>query len=807
MKGLKDAIVAGVVLESTMFAFDKPYDYLIPENMKVSAGCRVTVPFGNANRLRQGLVVYIKPCSDASFKKISSVIDDEPILTEEMLKLCIWLHDTVFCTYFDAVRTVLPVGVNLKSNESYQIGEITEKLGETQQGIIDLIRNRPSITKNEIFSIIPNCASALNSLVRMGAVVIENSLSRQVGEATRKFVRLTVSPDELNLTKLTERQQDVLNLVSDIGEISVKEIQYFTGASLSVVTALEKKGLIETFDKDVYRTPYHFSDVMVREDIVLTEEQETAYQNISSSYTDEKKKPWLLYGITGSGKTQVFLKLVDNVVDNGKGAIIMVPEISLTPQTIQIFGNRYGGKVAVFHSAMSLGQRMDEWRRVNSGEACVAIGTRSAIFAPVKNLGLIVMDEEQEHSYKSESSPRFHARDVAKFRAAYNNATFVMASATPSIESFAAAKAGHYNMCTLKNRYGNAVLPEVVTIDMRNQIFNGNNSNISEELKSALTETLENSNQAILLLNRRGHNTFVSCPTCGDVVTCPNCSISMTYHSANNRLMCHYCGHSVPVDNKCPKCGGQHLKYMGVGTQKVEEELKELFPNAKILRLDADTTVARNSFDEKLAAFSRGEYNILLGTQMVAKGLNFPKVTLVGVLGIDGAMYSEDFRSFERAFSLLTQVVGRAGRGENPGKAIVQTIHPDGNLIKLASKQDYDAFYEEEILTRKLMIYPPYCDITIVCASATYKDDAKGAINDVYEKIREQLTGEFSDIKLIILGPAPASMPKINNRYRYRMIIKSKNNSKFRQLLRKAIDIKKNNDVSVFVDVNPESIF
>ncbi len=802
---MNEAMVAGIVLESTKFAFDKPYDYLIPRDVAVSVGCRVTVPFGNANRLRQGLVIYIRSAQNSKLKSVHSVIDNEPVLSDEMLKLCIWLHKTTFCTYFDAVRTVLPVGVNLKSNENYHLGRVPDTLNDAQKAVVTLIENRPGINKSEIFSILPDCSSVLNSLIRTGVVNIENSLSRQVSEATRKCAALCVSVEEIENLGLTQRQCEVAYLLADTGQLSVKEIQYFTGVSLGVISALEKKGVIKTYQKDVYRTPYRFSNSDNAQPIVLTDEQQSAYDSICASCCE--KKPWLLYGVTGSGKTQVFLKLVDDMLENNKGVIIMVPEISLTPQTIQIFGNRYGNKIAVFHSAMSLGQRMDEWRRVNSGEATVAIGTRSAVFAPVKNLGLIIMDEEQEHSYKSESSPRFHARDVARFRAAYNNATLLLASATPSIETFAAAKAGHYNMCTLKNRYGNAVLPEVITVDMRNQILNGNTSSLSIELKSALEETVSKGEQAILLLNRRGHNTFVSCPTCGDVVTCPNCSISMTYHSANNRLMCHYCGHSIPADNKCPKCGAQHLKYMGVGTQRVEEELEMLLPGVKVLRLDADTTLARNAFDNKLSAFAAGEYQILLGTQMVAKGLNFPNVTLVGVLGIDGAMYSEDFRSFERAFSLLTQVVGRAGRGENPGKAIIQTIHPDGNLIKLATAQDYDAFYNEEIMTRRLMIYPPYCDIALVCATAPDREDAKSAIKNVFDNIKNQLDSEYDDVRLIILGPSPAAMAKVNNRYRYRMIIKSKNSSRFRELLHKSINIKKNSSVSIFVDINPESIF
>ena len=785
--------VAQVVLESTVFDFDKPYSYLIPENLDLSLGCRVVLGIEEAEDVK-------------NLKSISAVVDETPILNDEMLKLCVWLHENTFCTYFDAVRTVLPVGINLKTDESYTVLKENDALNDNEAQVLSIIKARTTITKSQILSNNPDYLAAISSLVKRGVIEPQSSLIRQVSEAKLKSARLIADEAQLASFKLTPRQAEVAELLLKEGPLSVKEISYFTGASLSVVEALERKKVLETFNKDIYRTPYRFEGEGEKTDTTLTDEQNDAYCRITESFKDEKKKPWLIYGITGSGKTQVYLKLVDSALNEGKGIIIMVPEISLTPQTIEIFGKRYGGKIAVFHSAMSMGQRMDEWRRVNLGEAVIAIGTRSAVFAPVKNLGLIIMDEEQEHTYKSESAPRFHARDVARFRAAYNKAGLVLASATPAIETFASARAGFYNLATLKNRYGNAVLPDVITVDMRSQLLNGNTSAISTELKTAITETLKNGKQAILLLNRRGHNTVVSCSSCGEVVSCPNCSIALTYHSANNRLMCHYCGHSVPADSTCPKCSGKHLKYMGVGTQKVEQELGEMFPDAKVLRLDADSTAARNSFDEKLAAFSRGDYQIMLGTQMVAKGLNFPNVTLVGVLGIDSAMYSEDFRSFERTFSLLTQVVGRAGRGDDKGAAIIQTLHPEANVIRLAAAQDYDAFYNEEILTRKLMIYPPYCDIVMVGSSSVSRENAESAIRSVFDNIKNLLETDYNDIKLVILGPAAASMPRVNNRYRFRMIIKTKNSKRFREMLHKAVNIKKSSDTSVFVDLNPESI-
>jgi primosomal protein N' (replication factor Y) len=538
----------------------------------------------------------------------------------------------------------------------------------------------------------------------------------------------------------------------------------------------------------------------------LTDEQNNAYNGLIKDYQSKDPKVSLLYGVTGAGKTKVFLKLVDRAFADNKGVIVMVPEIALTPQTINIFANRYGNKIAVFHSAMSQGQRMDEWKRIKNGDALIAIGTRSAVFAPFSNLGLIIIDEEQEHTYKSEKTPRFHAREVAKFRAVQNNALLLLASATPSVESYTKAKSGKYSLYTLKKRYGNAVLPEVSTVDMKAEILNGNSSSISTPLYEELKTVLENKKQAIILLNRRGHNTYVSCASCGYVATCPNCSISMTYHSANKRLMCHYCGHSVPVSNKCPECEGEHLKFLGVGTQKAVEELNSLFPDARILRLDADSTISRDSYATYLNAFAKGEYDILLGTQMVAKGLDFPNVTLVGVLSADSALYSEDFRSFEKTFSLLTQVVGRAGRGDSSGKAIIQTVNPDNSIIELAKNQDYDGFYEKEILTRKVLTYPPYCDLAVVSVQSAFREEAENTINNIFVKMREMINNEFSDVKVIILGPAPSSVVKLHNRYRYRMIIKCKNNKRFRQMIKEATNIKLVKDVSLGVDINPETI-
>ncbi len=801
-------LVADIIIEQTAFSFDKPYGYAVPKELEniLQVGCRVVVPFGKGNTHRQGMVIKIyNDETDPPYKSIDRLIDESPIINDEMVELCVWMHEHCFCTYFEAVKAVLPIGVSFKVQEIFVKGETP--IPEKYSFLEEFFENNTSATRDTLLSAFPELTDQkLAFLVKTGSLLKDSLALRKMGDNTLKTARLIISGEEIDQVKLTPRQLEIVGILSDLGELSVKELTYFTGVSDSVIKTLAKKGVIELFEKEVYRSPVSNIKEAEITDITLTEEQQTAHLKLTDLYKSNKGEAALLYGVTGSGKTSVFLKLVDKAVEENKGVIIMVPEISLTPQTIEIFGKRYGKKIAVFHSAMSLGQRMDEWKRVNRGEAIIAIGTRSAIFAPVKNLSLIIMDEEQEHTYKSEKSPRFHARDLAKFRAHYNKALFVMASATPSIESYTAAKIGKYSLCVIANRYGSATLPEVHTVDMKRELREGNTGPLSRELKMSIDEALNKGNQAIVLLNRRGHNTYVSCVSCGYVATCPNCSVSMTYHSANGRLMCHYCGYSESSSKNCPNCKDSKLRFMGIGTQKIEEELKATFPEAKILRMDADSTTAKGSYSAYLSDFAAGKYDIMLGTQMVAKGLNFPNVTVVGVIGADSTANSSDYRSFERSFSLLTQVLGRAGRGEQKGKAIVQTIDPDSNLIKLAAAQDYDSFYSGEILVRKMMTYPPYCDIAQVLVTAMSKADAEEVSRNIFKALTDGVKTKYTDIPIKILGPAPAATPKVNNKYRYRLIIKTKNNRRFRELLRSATSLKCPRDTTVSVDINPETI-
>ncbi len=801
-------MIASVVLEKTAYSFDKPYDYLVPlwAEERCVAGCRVIVPFGRGNSERQGLILSVSKSENAGeLKEIRRIIDDSPILSDEMLKMCEWLHETLFCTYFDAVNTVLPTGVTIKLIDSYVVnGEFNGELFGKELSVFEFIKNFSSEVKAE--KIYKECdlldSSVLNSLTKKNAIIKDTSAAQKIGNATLKSVKLKENIPDNAFSLLTERQREIAELLNDLGGTPVKELQYFTGVSISVVDALVKKGIAEFYEHAIFRKPEKTFEREVSKEIVLTKEQDNAFCTLKEKLNSNNTA--LLYGVTGSGKTQVFLKLADEVIKSGRGVIIMVPEISLTPQTVAIFSNRYGDDVAVFHSAMSLGQRMDEWRRVKEGKAKIAVGTRSAVFAPFSNLGLIIMDEEQEHTYKSEQSPRFHARDVARFRAAYNNALFLMASATPSVETFAAAKRGKYTLCSLTERYGNAVLPEAQVVDMRTEISNGNKGAVSGVLYDEISAALNNGNQAIVLLNRRGHNTYISCPTCSYVASCPNCSISLTYHSANKRLMCHCCGYSENIFSVCPECGEQHIKFSGIGTQKVEEELKMLFPDANVLRMDADTTSAQNSYGQYLNDFAGGKYDIMLGTQMVAKGLDFPNVTVVGVLGAEKTMNSEDYRSAERTFSLLTQVIGRAGRGQAAGTAIIQTQDPDSTIIPLAQSQDYEQFFEEEIMSRKAHIYPPYCDLVLLYTQSISQEIAKDTAFKVLENIKNNVSGDFSDVKLIVLGPTAATVAKINNKYRYRILIKCKNNKRLRELLRRSVDFKMIKDASVMIDINPE---
>lgn len=625
----------------------------------------------------------------------------------------------------------------------------------------------------------------------------------KVGDASTKTVTLLIE-NENDLPKLTPKQRSVVDLLFDVNTASVSEICELCSVGTSVLKNLEKYGVISIFDKEIYRNPYKNIKVKEPKKIELTFEQSKAYDTYSNILLNGGGSG-LLYGVTGSGKTQVYLKLIDKALENDRDVIVLVPEISLTPQVLSIFHARYGDKVAVFHSGLSLGERNDEYKRADRGEAKIVIGTRSAVFAPLHNLGLIIMDEEQENTYKSERTPKYNTKDVAHFRCKYNKALFLMTSATPSLETYSNALKGKYVLCELNERFGDAKLPHVITVDMKQEMKNGNKSPISSKLKELISENIDNGKQAILLINRRGYNTFIACNDCGHVITCPNCSISLTYHSTNNRLTCHYCGYTKSLDNVCPECHSENIRYSGYGTQKIEDELSYLFPNARILRMDADTTSAKFSHEKLFNAFANHEYDIMIGTQMVAKGLDFDNVTLVGVVNADNSLYDESYNSAERCFDLITQVVGRSGRRDGNGKAVIQTINPYNQTLEYAADQDYKSFYNNEIELRRLLIYPPYCDII----SASFIGENENKVAMCAKKFFELLIEENENCKqkIIVLGPSAAKIAKLNNCYRYRLSVKCKNSKNIRNMfnvIQKNISkIKEYKDVSVSLDLNP----
>ena len=818
-------VTAKVAVENTAYSFDKLFDYLIPDSMAddVIVGCRVLVDFGKGSKKRQGFVFDLSdtlPEGDVKLKPISKVLDKEPLLDDEMISLASFVADRTFCTLFDAAKALLPSGICLNVVETYRLKNpeiTTEELFPSEAEIVEYLRRKSDfVTAEKICKDtgISEESGLIERLYKSGYLMKNTDTKRRYNDATVKMVFLAEEYASTAVLpfKPTKKQQLVIDLLRDIGSGTSKEIAYYTGVTQSVVEGLYSRGVVVYDDVPTYRTPKAMSETpRKKENIELTKMQNSAYEKLCSLRDSDKAAAALLFGVTGSGKTKVYMKLIDDIAAQGKGVIVLVPEISLTPQLLEMFYSRYGEKVAVLHSGLSMGERTDEWKRIKNGEATIAVGTRSASFAPVKNLSLIIIDEEQESTYKSEMSPRYNAKDVAKFRCSYNNALLVLASATPSVESFAYAQSGRYELVELTERYSKSGLPRVVTVDTSQKEKMNGFLTVSVPLADEIRANLEAGQQTILLINRRGFNTFVACTKCKSVMMCPNCSISMTYHTANNRLMCHYCGYSEPVRTTCSDCGADTVRFSGFGTQKVEQELGILFPEARVLRMDADTTTAKNSHEKCFRQFANGEYDIMVGTQMVAKGLDFPDVTLVGVISVDQQLYNDDFRSMERTFDLLTQVVGRSGRGEKEGRAVIQTLAPENAVIELAAEQDYREFFSTEINIRKGMTYPPYCDLCAVTFVGHGETNVTFAARNFFRLFKEKLLEKYEDEKVVVLGPVAPKIGKISNKYRQRLIIKCKNSVRFRALVSECLKefstYKAYNNITVYADMNPDSLY
>ena len=806
---------ARVAVEKTTFAFDALFTYEIPDELDVREGSRVIVPFGKGNRHRVGVVFALtdeRP--SGAVKSVISAADDGVLLNAEMLALAEYMRETTFCTYYDAVRTMLPPGLAVYINEKHSFNISRARLaiadGELSEAETELSAKAGKCTSEkelEELLTMPENAAAVKLLSEKGIVMLHESVKRRVGDVTEKAVSLA---DELPADiKLSPKQSAVTDTLSEVGSATVKELCYLCGVSASVVKRLAEKGVVNIDEVEVSRSELAAAKVTEKlSDIVFSPLQQRTYDGLAKLMDTGEARCALLHGITGSGKTSVFIKLIEHCADMGKTAILLVPEIALTPQTVGKFRGLFGNKVAIIHSSLSLGKRADEYKRIRSGEARIVIGTRSAVFAPVENLGIIVIDEEGEHTYKSEMSPRYHARDIAKQRCFRHKALLLLASATPSFDSYYNAKEGRYALFEMNERYSKAVLPDVKMIDMRVEAERGNRGNFSSALLDELKLNLDKGEQSMLLLNRRGYHTYVNCVSCGTVAQCPNCSIPLTFHRVNNSLICHYCGHREPMPNACPKCGSRFLYSSGTGTQRIEDEIKQNFPEARVLRMDADTTMSKYSYEQRFAEFANHEYDIMVGTQMIAKGLDFGNVTLVGVLLIDNSLYARDYIGYERTFSLVTQVVGRSGRGEKKGRAFIQTFSPEHYVLDLAAKQDYKGFYEQESEVRRALIFPPFCDL---CMTAFASQDESAAANAAVifrDMLKEQADKAGSAMPMIILGPTDSG--RINGSFRAKVIVKCRNCRSFRDMMRfvmkTAYKRREFSDVSFYVDINGEII-
>ncbi len=812
-------MIAKIAVSAATFAIDKPYSYFIPEGLSLSPGQRVMVPFGRGNRKCEGVVLALEPGSAEGLKSVEQVLDEVPLLPERMLRLAAFMRERYFCTFYDCLRAMLPAGLwfqtrawfSLTEDRSWETATVRNADAAALLRHLDDLGGRAE--EKELIELLPEegrLQAAAQYLVRKKWLTAESEFLRRTNDKTERIATLASSPEEAmefasKRPKSAAMQKAVLELLCSVGSVAVKELCYFTGASTATVNRLEKLGYLTLTERPVLRCR-EIKPAKLDGPLILNEDQQACFDGLAAQNREENPGVALLYGVTGSGKTSVYIKLIQDCLDRGKSALLLVPEIALTPQLLGLLAAYFGETVAVLHSSLSAGERYDQWKRVRAGQAQVVVGTRSAVFAPCDNLGLIVLDEEQEHSYKSENSPRYSAKEIAIWRGSKENALVLLGSATPAVETMYRAKSGAYRLYHLPGRFGGRQLPQVHIVDMKEELKTGNDLCFSQFLQDAMMDNFEHGQQTILLLNRRGASRALVCVDCRETPECPRCAVRLTYHSANNRLMCHYCGYSQSVPERCPRCGGP-LKAIGTGTQKAQQELKTLFPDIEIDRMDADTVTAVNTHEKILSHFKEERVPVLIGTQMVAKGLDMPGVTLVGVLDGDLGLYTDSFRAAETTFNMLTQVVGRAGRGETPGRAVIQTLVPEHQVVRLAAKQDYEGFYELEIRLRQMQQLPPFGDI----ATVTFAGEDETAVLRGSAKFRDSLIAclkepGYQSETCTVLGPAPCPVPKINYHFRYRLTLRCRMTPPLRRLLasllRQFQQDRLNRGVSAFADVN-----
>ena len=812
-------MIAKIAVAAANFAIDKPYSYRVPTGTALLPGIRVQVPFGRSNRQTEGVILSVEEGDGTELKCISAVLDDEPLLTDTMLRLAAFLRERYFCTFYDAARVMLPAGAWFRTQERFSLTEDTawqeKKLRDpVAVQILQLLSDcGGSADGQKLRQLCPTeeaFEKAIRYLLGKKWVHSERSFLRRTNDKTEQIVTIAASVEEVMAyaaarPKSAAMQRSVLELMCSVGSAAVKEVCYFTGASAATVRRLAQLGYLELSQREVLRCR-EIIPAKISGELILNTQQQAAFDGLTNQMSAEKPGAALLYGVTGSGKTAVYIQLIRHCLEQGKQAMLLVPEIALTPQLLGLMAAYFGEQVAVLHSSLPAAERYDQWKRVRSGDARVIVGTRSAVFAPCPDVGLIILDEEQEHSYRSENAPRYDAKEVALWRGIREKALVLFGSATPSIQTMYYAKTGIYTLYTLNGRYNGREMPPVEVVDMQEELKNGNDLSVSYALQDAIGDASNAGHQSILFLNRRGNSRAMVCVDCREAPECPRCSTRLTYHSANNRLMCHYCGYSQTVSQRCDKCGGP-LKTIGTGTQKVQQELESLFPGMAVERMDADTVSAANTHEQILDKFKNEHIPVLIGTQMVAKGLDIPNVTLVGVLDADLGLYTDSYRAAETTFNMLTQVVGRAGRGESEGRAMIQTTLPEHRVITLAARQDYYSFYKMELEMRRIQSCPPFGDI----AAVTFTGMNESRVLHGAAKFRDSLRAclqqpGYRELTCTVLGPAPCPVPKINYNFRHRLTLRCRMDKQLRlllaHLLRQFSQDRENRGVSAFIDIN-----
>lgn len=802
--------VASIIVDNISKEVDKPFDYLIPENMYglVKVGMRVVVPFGGGNKYIEGYIIDIKSESDfgvGKLKSIADLIDNTIYFNEEMQKLAFYLKERYLCTLGEAFRMIMPSGINVKENLfirlKVNIDSIDQGLREKHSKLIKYLNGSTEYIRFNSDKKFGLTRVMLYNGENDGIIEIKRNMEQTVNKKAVEIYKVRDYEEANNFIRQGSRkykkQIEVLGrIIQDGSSLSLGELCKKYECSSSVIKGLEVKGLLLKDRVEVYRNPSDKNYIF--EKVELTAEQKNAVKNIISNFKNGKPVT-LIRGVTGCGKTEIYLNLVEKVIEKGYGAIVMVPEIALTPQTLERFKGRFGEVVAILHSRLSNGERYDEWRRIKNGDVKVVVGARSAVFAPVKNLKLIVIDEEHEYSYKSEVTPKYLTREIAEFRIKSNNGLLILGSATPSIESYYKAKSGEYGLVEITKRINGKKLPEVKIVNMCNELKNGNKSIFSIELLNSIKANLDKGEQTILFLNRRGHSTFVSCRACGYVSKCANCDVSLTYHVHNNKLICHYCGSEYDIPDICPKCGSKYIKYFGAGTEKIEMEIKNKFKEARILRMDFDTTRKKGEHERIYNDFKENNADILIGTQMISKGMDFKNVTLVGIVAADTTLNIPDFRAAERTFQLFTQVSGRAGRGELEGRVIAQTYTPDHYSILLASKQDYVAFYNREIELRRILKNPPFSDILYITLTSENEELLINACMKIEAEIKNIIDKKIAEV----LGPAPCNISKIKKNYRWHIILKGNVFSYYNTMDKVLHSMLYGNKINYSIDMNP----